>query len=70
MSFQLVEVETNGSADMYGGSDGHYVRAISNHVNALIDFCYKTYKKSVGKPEVFSWDNYFIIEETNIVIIS
>jgi hypothetical protein len=69
MSYKLIEVETNGNADMYGGSDGHYERAISESKEKLAEYCEKTYGKKVGKPEVFSWDNYFIVEETKIKII-
>jgi hypothetical protein len=69
MNYFLVEISTNGNADMYGGSDGHDVKAISNSINKLNDYCEKKYKKKVGKPEIFSWDNYFIIEETKIEIL-
>jgi len=69
MNYQLVEISTNGNADMYGGRDGHEVRAISDNVNALNKYCETMFEKKVGKPKSFSWDNYFVIEETNIIII-
>lgn len=69
MNYKLIEVETNGNADMYGGSDGHYERAISKSESDLYEYCEKTYGKKAGKPDVFSWDNYFIIEATNTIIL-
>ena len=67
-NYILIEVSTNGNADMYGGQDGHYQRAISKSKEKLNEYCEKTYGKKVGKPEVFSWDNYFVIEETDMQI--
>ena len=65
MNYKLIEVETNGD----GGRDGHYERAISDDKEKLIKYCEETFEKKVGKPDIFSWDNYFIIEETKIVIL-
>ena len=71
MSWQLVKITPNGSADMYGGSDGHDVLAISNSINALNEYCEKTFNKKVGKPDMkdFTWDGWYILEETKIKII-
>jgi hypothetical protein len=47
------------------------VLAISNSINALNDYCEKTYGKKIGKPEMqyFSWDGYYTVEETKTIII-
>jgi hypothetical protein len=71
MSWQLVKITPNGNADMYGGRDGHDVLAISESESDLYEYCEKTYGKKAGKPDMkdFSWDGWYIIEETNIKII-
>ena len=70
MNYVLIEVESNGNADRHGGSDRHYHRAMSTNKEALIDYCKETYDKEIGQPKPFTWDNYFIINESPIVILS
>jgi len=67
MNYELIEVETNGN----GGGDFHRTKAISDDYAKLEEHCKETYGKEVGKPEIenFTWDNYFIIEETDTVIV-
>ena len=69
MNYVLIEVELNGNADMYSGSDRHYHRATSKSKELLKDYCKEVYGKEVGKPEKFTWENYFLITESPIVIL-
>lgn len=65
MNYELVEVTINGN----GGGDFHQTKAISSDYAKLEEYCLKTYEKEIGQPKPFTWDNYFIIEETNTVIV-
>ena len=62
----LYRVEIDGN----GVRDKHYEIAISNSVDKLTSYCKDTFKLPVGKPEKFSWDDYYIISKTNITIIN
>lgn len=65
MNYKLVEVEINGN----GGGDFHRTKAISDDYTKLEDYCKKTYGKEIGRPEKFSWDNYYLIKETDVAIV-
>lgn len=65
MNYELIEVESSGTEL----PDRHYRRAISDLKVLLEDYCLDRYGKKVGYPEPFTWDNYFIIEETDVVIV-
>jgi hypothetical protein len=60
-----MEVDGNGMGDK------PYHVAISNSEDKLRDYCLKTYGKNVGRPTAakFTWENYFVIEKTPIVIL-
>lgn len=66
-TFKLIEVDQtpcgNGNPEIY------HTKAVSNDPEKLKTYCKETFGKEVGKPEVFSWDNYYIIEKTNNLTI-
>ena len=65
MNYILVEIEIDGN----GVRDKETPRAISTDKSKLKMYCLNTYNVPVGKPDVFSWDNYFVIKESKINII-
>jgi hypothetical protein len=67
VSYVLIRMEVNGD----GRRDRPSHIAISNNEDNLVSYCQNTFGKSIGKPSAlnFTWEDYFIIEETSIVII-
>jgi len=65
MNYILVEVEISGN----GVSDIYRTKAISEDKIKLEEYCKKTYGKEIGKPDKFSWDNYFLINKTDIIVL-
>jgi len=74
MSFALIEVDQgpcgNGMPAKYRDV------AVSDSLEMLEEHCLVRYGKPIqtklnplGCPEPFSWDNYFIIEPTKVVIV-
>ena len=61
----LIRVEADGN----GGGDRHYHLAMSHDEQALEEYCLKTFKVPVGKPEKFTWDDYYIINDSPILIL-
>ena len=65
MNYELIEVESSGTEL----PNRKFIRAISNDKQKLENYCLEVYGKKTGEPKPFNWDNYFIIEETEKVII-
>lgn len=63
-NFALVKYEFSG--DERG--DLRTVVAVSTSKDKLEDHCLKTYNKPAGNPLKFSYDDYYLIEQTDIQI--
>ena len=71
MNHLLKHVEVNLNADMFGGSDRVTELAISSDIELLKTVCETAYgcEPSIGEPpKKFGWE-YYMIVETNIIII-
>lgn len=60
IKFGLYEVDQDPCG--CGLPERHELQAISEDENKLKEFCKANFGKEPGKPEKFSWDNYFIIK--------
>jgi len=69
MAKALVLIEVDQTPGGIGLPDIRKEIAISNDYLILSDYCEKIIGKPIGKPRVFSWDNYYEIEETNKIIL-
>lgn len=65
MTKVLIRVHQDGN----GLGDRPYHVATSNSEEALVEYCREAFDMPVGKPKKFSWDDYFIINDTPVVII-
>jgi hypothetical protein len=61
----LVKITPDGN----GMRDTENQIAISNEEQKLKDYCKEVFGLPTGKPKKFSWDAYYVIEETEIEII-
>lgn len=63
--FGLYRVESDGN----GERDKYTLVCASDTEEKLKFYCKETFNKEVGKPEIFSWDDYFVIQPYTINII-
>jgi hypothetical protein len=65
LNYVLIRVEIDGN----GVGDRYYHIAMSKSEQTLRNYCENELHRKVGKPEEFSWANYYLIETSNIEIL-
>jgi len=65
MSYILDKVVRDGNGVM----DMHYPIAVSESEGELKQYCEKVIGKPVGKPKPFTWDDFYIIKPSNLIIL-
>jgi len=67
-NLQLVEIDPTPGGN--GLPDIRTVKAVSSSHSALVEYCKETFGSLVGKPIGFSWEMYYEIEDTDVIIVS
>jgi hypothetical protein len=65
IQFGLYKVQIDGN----GVRDISTLEAISDNEEKLKTYCKEIFNKEVGKPEIFSWDDYFIIQPYKMIVV-
>jgi hypothetical protein len=65
IQFGLYKVEIDGNSIR----DNYTLEAISDAEEKLETYCKETFNKEVGKPKVFSWDDYYVIQPYKMKVV-
>jgi hypothetical protein len=65
MSYILNKVVIDGNGVM----DRHYPIAVADTEDELKKYCEAVIGLPVGKPRKFTWDDYYVIEPSNLIIL-
>jgi len=65
MSYVLNKIVRDGN----GVADKAYPIAISEDKSELTQYCEKVILKPVGEPKPFTWDDFYLIEPSSLIIL-
>jgi hypothetical protein len=65
IKYGLYRIKIDGN----GMCDRSTLEAISDSEEKLKNFCKVNFSKEVGKPEIFSWDDYYVIQPYKMKVV-